>query len=88
MEPRISLVTLGTRDLARANAEFSGRKVQSPVQEVDEPQKGDEPQRELDRETEVVARPLGAGVGRVGNVDLHAVEIQSAHRGVVTGKSA
>ena len=55
--------------LARSNAETL--ELQSPTEQRDEPEQGDESKRELGRQPEVIASALGTGEGRIGRMNLH-----------------
>src|SRR5574341_1057580 len=58
-------------ELAWTDTETLQLQSERPIQYIDEPDQRDEAERDLEREPEIGVRPLGAGVVRVEDVNLH-----------------
>jgi len=58
-------------ELAWMDAETLQPQIEPPVQQLDQPEQDDEAQRDPGRQPEAGAGALGAGVVRVGDMNLH-----------------
>src|SRR3970282_94936 len=67
-------------ELAWTDTEPLQLQFERPIQYIDEPDQRDKAERDLERQPEIGARPLRAGVVRVEDVNLH--------RGITLGVSS